>query len=28
WVASQGSGGDAQELRNVIDALLGVILPA
>jgi len=28
WVASGGSGGDAKALRNVIDALLGIILPA
>ena len=28
WVASQGSGGNAQALRDVIDALLGVVLPA
>lgn len=28
WVASQGSGGDAKSLRNVVDALLGIILPA
>ena len=28
WVNSEGSGGNAQELRGVIDALLGIALPA
>lgn len=27
WVASNGTGGDPQALREVIDALLGIILP-
>lgn len=28
WSESEGKGGDANQLRNVIDALLGITLPA
>jgi hypothetical protein len=28
WVASEGSGGDSEELRRVLDGLLGIALTA